>query len=256
MKKKISIFILALFCASAIMAQAEEQKAQLFMVEEIPVFPSKVNDVETHIKMIQKMADQYQFPFPIHVYSTADLNYHYVIPIKDFADIDTLYQARMEWIQRMGDENVQSLVKSGLGTYKNLKWFIIRHRPDLSYASDKPRFKPEKANYLYMPFCYVEPGKEGEFENICKEWVALDKSVGRADSYELYAGDIGTEMSVYFWVARAKSEADFHSQQEIYGQKIGEKGGELWNRTMALCRRFEVKTGWFRPDLSYTPKGK
>jgi hypothetical protein len=156
----------------------------------------------------------------------------------------------------MGDENFQSVVKSGLGTYKSLKWYIIRHRPDLSYTSDKPRFKPEEADYMHIPFCYVTPGKEAEFEDICKEWVALDKAVGRIDSYDLYLGDIGTEGPVYFWIARAKSESDFAAQQEIYGKKVGEKAAELWNRTMALCRKFEVKTGWFRPDLSHLPERK
>ncbi len=256
MQRKISIIILLILCAFATLAQAEEQTTQLLMVEEIPVFPSRVSDAEAHIRMVQKLASQYQFPYPIHVYSTNDIHYYYVIPIKDFADIDNFHKARMEWVQRMGDENFQSAVKSGLGTYKSLKWFIIRHRPDLSYISDKPRFKPEEANYMYMPFCYVKPGKEAEFEIICKEWVALDKSVSRADSYDLYIGDIGTEMPVYFWIARAKSASDFNNQQEIYGKKIGETGAELWNRTMALCRKFEEKAGWFRQDLSYLPERK
>jgi hypothetical protein len=252
----ILLCFLVCLCASTTLAQAKEQKAQLFMVEDISVLPSKVSDFEAHVKTIQKFANEYKFPYPIYVYNIDDYSYFYVIPVKDFADIDDFNKAKMEWIERMGQENLMSILKSGEGSYKHLRWFIIRHRPDLSYTSDKPRFKPEEANFMSIPLCYVKPGKEREFEEICKEWVLHDKSVNRADSYDTFVGDIGTEMPFYFWVARAKSAADFHKQQEIYGTKAGEKFMELWNRTMALFRKYDEKTGWFRPDLSYILKEK
>jgi hypothetical protein len=62
---------------------------------------------------------------------------------------------------------------------------------------------------------------------------------------------MGAEMPLYFWAVRGKSAADFYNQQEIYGSKIGENAMELWNRTVALFRKFEDKTGMYRPDLSY-----
>jgi hypothetical protein len=256
--KSLVLLFSVVFCLCALpnLDQAEEQKAQMFMVENISVLPSKVSDFESHVKTIQKFANEYKFPYPIYVYNMDDYSYFYVIPVKNFADIDDFNKAKMEWIERMGQENLMSIFKSGEGSYKHLRWFIIRHRPDLSYTSDEPRFKSEEANYLYIPLSYVKTGKESEFEEICKKWVAYDTSVNRADSYDLFVGDIGTEMPFYFWVARAKSAADFFNQSEIYGTKIGEEFTDLWNRTLALCRKFDVKTGMFRPDLSYIPKEK
>jgi hypothetical protein len=161
MRREASIaFLVGLvvgFTTFAILAKAEEQKAQLFMVEEIPVFPSKVSDAEAHIRTIQRLAVQYQFLYPIHVYSADDFYYYYSIPIKDFADIDNFYKARMEWVQRMGDENFQSVVMSGLGSYESLKWFIIRPRPDLSLVPEESRLESEGANYRYWGLCYVKP---------------------------------------------------------------------------------------------------
>ncbi|MBN1221827.1 MAG: hypothetical protein JXB23_01170 [Candidatus Aminicenantes bacterium] len=156
----------------------------------------------------------------------------------------------------MGEEKIQEMHKQHGDTIEHQKSYFIRYSPELSYTSENPRFKPEEANFMYIPHLYVKPGKESEFEELCKEWVTLDTSVNRADSYDLFVGDIGTEMPFYFWVARAKSAADFYKQQEIYGAKGGDKIMDLWNRTMALCRKYDEESGYFRPDLSYIPKEK
>jgi hypothetical protein len=110
---------------------------------------------------------------------------------------------------------------------------------------------------MFWRFCYILPGKESEFENICMEWVELDKEVNRSDGYDTFVVEMGKEMPLYFWTVRGISAADFHKQQEIYGTKAGEKAMELWTKkTLVLIKKLEDKTGWFRPDLSYIPKEK
>ena len=199
---------------------------------------------------------EHHLPYSYYVHSMN--NYHYVaiFPIPNYGEVDEMYMEANKIFSKLGEGKIQEMHKRHGETIEHQKSYFIRYSPELSYTSENPRLNPEEANFMFMPCCYVKPGKESEFEEICKAWVALDKSVKRADSYDMFVGDIGTETPFYFWVAKAKSAADFYKQQEVYGTKVGEKAMELWNKTMDLCRKYDEKTGMFRPDLSYTPKEK
>ena len=54
-------------------------------------------------------------------------------------------------------------------------------------------------------------------------------------------------------VQSAKNAADFESKNAKVNELLGEEAQELMQRTMAITRKFETKTGWMRPDLSYMP---
>jgi hypothetical protein len=220
------------------------------------VKPYKVADFETLMKGAASIYTKHNLPYSYYVHSLDNYHYVAVCPINNYGEVDEMYMAVYEIFGKVGEEKIQEMHKRQGDTIEHQKSYFIRYSPELSYTSENPRFKPEEANFMYMPNCYVKPGKESEFEEICKAWVALDKSIKRADSYDMFVGDIGTETPFYFWVARAKSAADFYRQQEVYGAKAGEKIMELWNKTMALCRKYDEITGLFRPDLSYTPKEK
>jgi hypothetical protein len=258
MRSKLSVFLLVSFvvglCAFAAAVRAEEQKPQFFFVVEEVVKPSMVAEFEEATKKEFALIAEQNFPYACYTFNSDDYTYYYVWPLKDYADIGNLMKDWGEMVQKIGFKEWLALGERKGETFEHYKFWVMRHRPDLSYVQENPRFKPEEANFIYWSFCHVLPGKELEFENICKEWIEFDKKVNRMDSYDLYVGDIGTEMPFYFWTVRGKSAADFFNQQEIYGGKMGEEGMKLWGRTMALLRKFEDKTGYFRPGLSYIPK--
>jgi hypothetical protein len=149
-----------------------------------------------------------------------------------------------------------ALMRSYHPTYEYSKYVLFRHKPDLSYKPEKPRLKPEEANFMIWTYCYVQPGKEREFEEICKDLVALYKRNNIPEEIHGYAGDIGTDMPLYLWTGRAKSAIDFYSQDEKEQEIFGKEHSMLWNKALSTLRKFEFKTGWFRPDLSYIPKEK
>jgi hypothetical protein len=244
------------FCISSILAQSEEEKPKLYFVQEFVVKPSKLVEFETNLKETASIYTKHNLPYSYYVINMNDYHYEALFPIKNYGDVDEMYMAVFEIFDKVGKEKIQEMHKQNGDTIERQKSYFIRFSPELSYTSENPRFEPEEANFMHIPYLFVKPGKESEFEEICKEWVALDTSVNRADSYELFVGDIGTEMPFYFWVARAKSAADFYRQQEVYGMKGGKKIMDLWNRTMALCRKYDEKSGMYRPDLSYISKKK
>ena len=260
MRSKIYVFLMlglvVSLCALTTLAQADEQKAQLFFIEEAVVKPSMVDKYEAHAKEAIGLCVKYGLPFPFYAFTTDDLHYYFVWPIENYASLDSLFKALGGWVEKMGDENWQALVKSGEGTHEYMKWSIIRHRPELSYTPEKPRLKPEEANFVVWIFCYVQPGKEREFEEICKEWVTLYKRKNIPEKFDTYAGDIGTDMPFYFLTGRAKNAIDFYIQDEKEQEILGEEYMALLRKTLATLKELKFKTGWFRSDLSYMPEEK
>jgi hypothetical protein len=259
MRGKLLIMSLGLvfyICSLSTLAQSSEEKPNLYFVQEFVVKPSKIADFETILKETASMYTKHNLSYPYQVINMDNYHYLALFPINNYGDVDKMYMAVFEVFDKVGKEKIQEMHKRHGEAIERQKSYFIRFSPELSYTSESPRFGPEEANFMYIPHLYVKPGKESEFEEICKEWVALDTSVNRADSYDLFVGDIGTEMPFYFWVARAKSAVDFYRQQEVYSTKGGEKIMDLWNQTMALCRKYDEKSGLFRPDLSYIPKEK
>jgi len=261
MKGKVSIFLMVSLvvslCALTTLAQSEEQKAQLYFVEEVVVKPSMIDKYEELTKEALDLWTKYGSPFLFYAFVTDDFHYYFVWPIENYASLDSLFKAIGDWVVKMGDENWQALMKSGEGTYGYMKWSIVRHKPDLSYSPEKPRLKPEEANFIYIGLCYVKPGKDKEFDEAFKKWVDLYKNNNITDGFDTFAGDIGTEMPFYFWTFRAKSASDFWIHSKVRNKKIGEeKVRTLHHKTVALFRKIEFKTGRFRPGFSYIPKEK
>ncbi len=259
MRGKSSVFLLGLvFCLSALssFAHTEEQKAQLWFVEEVVVKPSMVEKYEAHTKEALILWKKYGTPSAFYAFNTDDFHYYFLWSIENYASLDSLFKAIGEWVVKMGDENWQALVKSGEGTYEYMKWSIIRLKPDLSYFPEKLMKKPEEASFVYLNFFYIQPSKETEFERALKEGVGFYKHINFPFGFEVYVGDIGTEMPMYIYLSKAKDAADFYAEHDEAFKLHTEEAIKLRRKTFATLRKSDVKTGMFRPDLSYIPKEK
>ncbi len=259
MKTKISVllsvFLVAGFCAQICFAQAQEQKPQLFMIYDVIVKPATVAGFEAAAKGEWALAAEGKSPYPWNTYSSDDLHYYFLSPLNNYTDVDTMDSAGKEMRKKLGEERFKANDKAYDGTFEYLRIGFISLRPDLSYAPEKPALKPEEANCLYWGLCYVEPGKEEEFEKVLKEYVALYKSKNVALGFTTYEGGFGNDLPFYFYAMSGKSSADIFSEDEKATKIVGEeKIKELWNKTLATLRKYEFKTGRYRPDLSYIPE--
>jgi len=238
------------------MAQAEEQKGQLLSVGHYVVKPSMVGEFEAMVKEWIVQCAKYNYPYRWNASSSEDFLYLFFTPVDNFADIDNMDKADAELAKKIGEEQMQTLMKRFEGTYDYYRYYIARSLPELSYTPENPRLKPEESNFVFTDFYYVQPGKEKEFEGICKEWVTLQKSKNIADRYSLAVRVMGTELPVYIGNSSGKNAADYFSQAKKNWEQIKDEGEALWKKTMALCRKFEGRNSWRRPDLSYMPKEK
>jgi len=131
---------------------------------------------------------------------------------------------------------------------------VVRYIPQLSYIPEKPSLTVEESSFVLWEYFYVQPTKEREFAEVLKHWQTLYKNINFPNGWELYGGSLGTEQPVFIALFWAKSAADYYSQWGKSMELLGEEGQELAKKSMLPLRKFEQKTGRFRPDLSYIPK--
>jgi hypothetical protein len=252
--KLVLLFLLAIFYIINIMAQAEEQKAPLYIVEDTVVKPSKIAEYEVHVKMAVDLFKKYNYPYPVYNCTTDDFHYISIFPLKNYADMENTYKATGELAKKAGEE-WQAMIKSADGTLEYSKYFMVRYIPQLSYIPEEPRLKPEESNFMQWEFFYVLSGKEGAFVEFCKKLQALYKEKNIQDGWELYSGSIGIETPLFIVLLKGKNRIDYYSRQEKILEILGEEGLKLFMEDMIpLLRKFESKIVKARSDLTYIPK--
>ena len=246
----LAVGLLLFLCDLPGMTGAQEKKSQLYFIGEMAVKPSGIAKFEAAVKKEIELA----YPLPWIAYSTADCFYDFLFPIENWGGIDAINKADAEWMAKIGDK-LQDLMKSMEGTVHYYRYGVIRSLPELSYIPKKPRLKPEEEKYISWGYAYLEFGREKEFADVMKQWVEESKNKNTAIGWNTFVVESGTEMPLYFWAESAASAADYFAESEKDSKKIGKvKSTELGDKTMALLRKFETKTGQPRPDLSNVPK--
>jgi len=233
-----------------ISAQEEQKKYQPYVVFEDVVKPSLVMQYEEATKEFMALFAEHQYPYPMNVYSTEDFHYYIVTPINSFSELDSMYGEFNKVAEKAG-EKWEAVWDKFAGTYHYDRGQLIIYSSKLSYVPENPRLADGEGNFLYWGFANPELGKESELSEILKEYVALYKGKNITDGWNTFNGSFGTEQPGKLWVMRGKDPADFWNQAKINNELVGAEGDVLWEKLLKTLRKFEYKTGWFRPDLSY-----
>lgn len=259
---RVKILILCVFSLVVISftltlwAQAEEHKSQLYLFEDVVVKPSMVSIHEAAIKEMVAFSSKYNFPYPWYAFKADDLHYYYVFPMKNLAEIDNMFKAWDEVKKKVPEEQLQAMLKNYWSTYEYSRWGMFRYRPDISYIPENPRLKVEEGDFIFVEFNYIQPGKKKEYEDVLQEWLVLFKKKNLAEGVYVLEGDIGTDMPIYIYILSGKNYADFFNHFSEMWELLGEEANALFKRERSNHRKYEYKTGWFRPNLSYIPKEK
>jgi len=260
MRNKISIVLMVGFvvslCALTTLAQEKEQKAQAYYLLDVAVKPSMIAEYEAAAKVMVSLNAEYKATYPWYAFSVEDFHYYFVIPVENLADVDNMFNEDSELEKKMGEEKLEEIGKLFAGTYEYVHTYMIYHRPDLSYTPESPRLQPEEANYRKWIWYYIQPDKAEEYQEILKKFIPLAQSKNVSDGYNIYVGGIGMDLPAYLVAFSAKSAADQETHYERIIESLGEEAVALLQKMFSLTRELDIKTGWFRPDLSYMPKEK
>jgi hypothetical protein len=260
MRSRISIFLLVgfvvIFCSLPTLAQGEKQKAQAYFALEVVVKPPMIAKYEAAAKEMVSLSSKYNATYPWYGFMADDMHYYFFIPVKNLADVDNMFKEDSALEKKMGEEKLNEIEKLFAGTYEYVHTSMIYSRPDLSYTPESPRLQPEEAIYRHWILYYIQPDKEKEFHEILKKFVDQPKLKNVTDGYEILIGGIGMDAPVCIVALSGKSAADFEAHYEKIWEVLGEEAMALVQKLVAMARGFEIKTAWFRPDLSYIPKEK
>lgn len=260
MRGKVSIVLFVglvmSFFALTTWAQDKEQKAQAYFVVEIAVKPSMIAKYETAVKEMVSLSSQYKTTYPWYGFLADDMKYHFLSPVENLADLDNMFKEDSEFEKKIGEEKLKEIEKLVAGTYEYVHTYMIHHRPDLSYAPENPRLQLDTANFRHLIYYYIQPDKEKEFVEILKKFVSQPKIKSINDGYDIYFGGIGMNTPACIIVLSGKNAADFETNYEKIWEVLGEEAMALVQELIAMARDLDIKTAWFRPDLSYLPQKK
>ena len=185
-------------------------------------------------------------------FMTTDMHYLYVARLANgLGGLDAMYNAWMSMPDTVGKEKWKDLETRGSATMSSYNEMVIMRRPDLSYEPATPRIKLEEHAYYHWQFYYLQPGKESEAEQICRDYAALFKSKNVPDGFTIFMAMMGQDLPLLVAAIPAKSPADFAATDERNTALLGNDLRALQARALGITRRFETREGWYRPDLSY-----
>jgi hypothetical protein len=231
-------------------AQDKTSAFQGFIVWEDAVYPSALEAYEHATKMMMALYAEQGLPDWIRVYSTNDFIYYWVFPVETYADVDTLYD-EFRRIYENAPEKVKAINDAFEGTHEYTKSWTCYWDNGLSY---NPEGSTAGMDYFTWRFCWINKGGEDEMREVFKEWAALASSKNIPRGWNTYIGDMGVETPFMFWVSVGKNEAEYYKSRQEIMHLYGAERFQLWKKQMALMRKYEEKSGWYRHDLSYIPE--
>jgi hypothetical protein len=253
----VFLFLAVCIMALAPFASAQQKKPQLYFVEDYVVKPSMVATYEAASKdLIATVFQPYNWSWPLETYVTEDFHYYCVYPIASLTDLDKAFATFNEILGKFGEQKWDALNRKMGDASEYYKQGTFTFSPELSYIPEKPRLKPEEEKFIYWGFCYVMPGREREFEALFKKIVELCKSKKLAIQFNTFVGGIGADSPLYFYTEYGRTIADFFMTAEKTDKILGQEITDIWNKVLSLMRKYEFKTGFVRPDLSFIPTAK
>lgn len=249
--------ILAGLCFGVVLSLGVAVRAQapaneLYALNEFIVEPAKSADFEAAMKEWVAFYAQNKYPWAYSVFRTDDFRYYMLGPLKDMADLAQMMKTDMELMQKGGAQFNAMMKRTGAAmVFMNSGILVLRN--DLSYTPATPRVKMEDATFICWDYYYGLPDKESEGEAIAKEWQALYKSKNIPDGFQTWMLMMGPDMPLYVAARWAKSPADFNAAEQSFINAAGAQYMPLVAKTMAVCRKFEVRKGYRLDALSYSP---
>ncbi len=254
----LSLFLVIVFCSMTIHAQEKDPNKISHFASKGKVKPSMLSKYISISKEIAAECERQNFPYTFYAWTNDEFEYYFFYPVKSRSDIGKILKAWEDFYKVFGKEKEQEL----LNTLESYEETEFRYLPELSYVPENPRLKDGEGEFILWDIAYFHPGKEKEIEEIEKEFQALFRENKITEGIDCYAGGIGTDAPVYYYVLYGKDASDFYNYNDYMWDLIGKDGRELLKKWMSLLRKREHEQLWYRPELTYkrgvekTPKPK
>ncbi len=254
MKLFLSFLFLFLLSFTQLPAQDELPDREMFMVHEDVVFPYMQDKYEKAAKDFVDMFKEANVEGSSRAFQTEYFTYSTLFPVKDFEGLAKYMEMRGGLVDKIGEEKMNNVMSQFDGCYASHRNYLITLRNDLSYKPLYGLSADEGLDFRHFDYINVIPGKEDEMNEILKDYKALYEAKNIEEGYRVYFGGIGTDMPYIIFVQPAKGRVDWATLSDRQDEQLGDEGGKLLKRMMAITQKFEHKDGMMRPDFYYTQK--
>lgn len=180
-----------------------------------------------------------------------DGSYIFASPIKNMAELDANTFAPLA--EKMGKDNFSALFERFNKCYDTHGDFLVILRNDLSYKASA-NAPTEAQNFTKYHFFYVSPENSKKMVEKLKEIKELYTSKKSNETYQIYHSGFGEMNEYYVAVLNAKDEMAYEKTSEENNTLLGDDWNKKFNELFVLSAKYEQKSGYMRPELSYQPK--
>lgn len=234
----------------ALESQEREERYQLFLVIDEQVKPSMAEEYYESAKNWVAFLKEHEFPYPFSTYWTGDNHVMWMMPIKNYADIDKIM---VNDVKDNYPEKYKALEDAFIGTYESSMMCVYAFDNKMSMVAKEEMAEPEEENFIFLDIYYFEPGHDAEIDTIADEMIAFMKDKEVTQPWYNYWGVMGTANPVMVGVASAKNAQAFYEENAKAWKLLGEEAGKIKAKMMKFVRKQEQRRAWFQKELSYSP---
>jgi hypothetical protein len=262
MRKRLFICVILLSVLLGVLTsliRAEETVSQSYLVIEFVLKPDKIAEFEEGWKEAIAECRKQDYYLPIYTFFMDDFKVWAFYPMQLYSGLEAYFKATAEFVTDMDPEKLQRIHDKEYGALEFYKIYLVRFREDLSLRPDSAKYAFDQDRFVHLGLCYLKPGKEREFEASWKAIHDFYSKKGLQDiqfGWDMFEGDIGTEMPFYFFWEDGNDKGHFWAEAEKRHDAVGQELYDLFFQAMDSCRKFKMYGGWFRSDLSYIPGKK
>uniref|UniRef100_UPI00404A5FD6 hypothetical protein n=1 Tax=Gelidibacter sp. TaxID=2018083 RepID=UPI00404A5FD6 len=188
-------------------------------------------------------------------FSTAridDGSYISITPITNMADFDTNPLAPLA--KKMGEDNFRALFARFNECYDKHGDHVVHLINSLSYMPEGETVNTPGQDYRKWHFLHVSPSNATKLRDKIAEITALYKKKGAKEYVRIYRSGFGIMGDYFIAVISAKDGQSYEKTSDETEALLGDEGKKLFAEMFVLLEKYDVKSGWMRPDLGYIAK--
>ena len=246
---KITLLLIAFIMLSPMKIMAQHQR---LVIHQDNVKPAMEAEFVKTTKTLVEACKKYELK-DTQWYTTrmSDGSYIFASPIKNMAELDTDTFAPIA--EKMGKDNYNALFEKFNSCYDTHGDYIVVLRNDLSYSASA-NAPTEVQNFTKFHFFHVTPENSQKVVAKLKEIKELYTSKKSKESYQIYHSGFGVMDEYYAAVLSAKDEMTYEKTSEENNALLGDEWNKKFNELFVLTTKYDQKTGWAHPELSYLIK--
>jgi hypothetical protein len=185
---------------------------------------------------------------PVYCYLNDDNAYYWIVPIKNFASIDKIFEKTAELSKKMKEDGFDG--QEAFRDLSTLRTSVIHWEKDLSYHPSGEYGQHPDKRYVEWTFFYMKSGHEKEAAEVSKKYIDFYNSIPENYEWDTYSVVFGHDTPCQIFMKRAESALAMRELENDLMEKYGDKFKELWDELTSHVRKVENKKGWFLPDWS------